>query len=148
MRIPLISPAIALIDRFLYRRRFRSETVRVLLAQQLLLTGACFFLGLACIALTDWPLVFAAGSAIALFNFWHVARFVGANIQRQFSIGMAVWYFTMFLLRLGLTAVLLYLLVIWLRVSLVPLIAGLTSVIAGIFIWIATTVSATQVKEV
>ena len=148
MRIPLISPAIAWIDRFLYRRRFQSETVRMLLAQQLLLTGTAFLLGLAFFVLTDWPLAFAAGSSLALFNFWHIARFAGANTRRQFSIKMAIGYFFLFLLRLGLTAVLLYVLVIWLQVSLIPLLAGLTSVIAGIFIWVATTVSATQVKEV
>jgi ATP synthase I chain. len=123
------------IEAFLYTRGFYTAIVRHLLCTQILIIGLSFVIGLALLPLTSWLLAFCCGAIICTANFWFLARFAEANVRFSFSRGLAIKSFFGFTFRLVATALVLFALIIQFQVALLPLVAGLTSVIAGIFVW-------------
>ncbi len=135
------------IEHSLYARGFSAPVVRHLLCTQLLL--AAFGLGFGAVTfwLTLWPLMFGIGAAIAAYNFWHIARFGQAHIASEFSLGLGLKLFTGFTIRLVLTGVVLFMLIVWLRAPVAPLVVGLTSTVAGIAAWGLSRIARKPVKE-
>ena len=131
----------------LYQWGFASPVVRHLLATQILICVCALILGAALFWLSLWPLAFGIGAAVACFSLWHIARFAQANIQRQYSPLMAVSLFLGLNLRLALTAILLFALIVWLRAPLAPLLVGLGSSMAVIVVWGISRLSRKTVKE-
>ncbi len=135
------------IERFLYGRGFSSPVVRGLLCAQICLTALTLCAGAALLPLTPWVLCFGAGAAVALYNFWHIARSAQANIVREFSMALGLKSFAGFFARLTLTAFVLFALIVWLRAPVAPLVAGLTSTVAIIAVWGISRLARKPVKE-
>lgn len=119
----------------LYRQGFTQPAVRRLIAWQILLTlavlpaGALFFwIGL-------WPLAFVAGSLLATFNFYFLAKSIQQILYVKYDRQLLVSMLFRFYGRLGITAVALFLLIVWCRVPVVALVAGLSTVVATIVVW-------------
>ena len=134
-------------EQWLYTRGFSAPLVRHLLRTQVVLAGGSLILGVALAVFTLWPLMFSIGAAIALYNFWFIARFVQANICEQYSPLMALRLAGGFSFRLLATGCVLFALIVWLRVPVVPLLAGLTSLVAGIALWGFSRLPRKPVKE-
>lgn len=123
------------IDYFLYKQRFYSPAVRQLLFYQLCIVIVAGLLAIPLLSVSLWPLAFACGAFLALFNFWHMARFVSENIQRTFSPLMGDKFFLLFNLRLILTGLALLGLIVYCTVPVVPLLVGLSSVLCVVLFW-------------
>ncbi|EPR40845.1 ATP synthase I chain [Desulfovibrio sp. X2] len=130
------------VESALYKRGFRQADVRRLVAMQILLAAVLSLL----FAVTGmWGLAFAAGALIVTVNFYCLAGFAQVAVKvRQGAVGAQIMRFY---LRLGLTGVALYGLIVWLRVPLSGLLAGLTTVVATALVWGATRVAGQKVKE-
>ena len=135
------------IERHLYARGFSSAVVRHLLCTQIMITAAALGVGVPAALVSLWPLLFGTGAAIALFSLWHIARFAAVSIHQEFSVALGIRLFSGFTLRLLLTGVVLFTLIVWLRVPVVPLLAGLTTTVAGIAVWGLSRFSRKTVKE-
>lgn len=135
------------LDVRLYRLGFVSSAVRHLLTTQIIITAVGLACGMACLWFTLWPLTFAAGAAIATFSLWQISRFAQVAILQQFSASLAIRSGLGFILRLGLIAVVLFVLVIQLKAPVAPLVIGLTSTVAGMFLWGLARLSRKTVKE-
>jgi hypothetical protein len=135
------------IEKRLYVRGFSSPFVRALLAVQLMVAAVGLVGGLLVSWLTLWPLLFGLGAALATFNFWHTARFAQAQIRQEFGPAAGIKLFCGFTLRLCLTGVILFLLIVRLEQPVAPLLAGLTSTVAGIALWGFSKASRKPAKE-
>lgn len=134
-------------EQWLFARGFTAPLVRHLLRTQVFLAGGSLTAGLLLAPLTLWPLMFGCGAAIALYNFWYIARFAQANIRQRFSSLMAMRLVGGFSFRLLATGCVLFTLIVWLRAPVVPLLAGLTSLVAGIALWGFSRLPRKPVKE-
>ena len=123
------------IDCFLYKKQFYSPPVRRVLCLQIALALVALLVALPLIPLTLWPSAFAAGVILALFNFWHIARFASGNVNKYFSALMAAKYFLWFCGRLVLTGLALTYLIVYCSVPIIPLVAGLSSVLCIVLFW-------------
>lgn len=130
------------VESALYRRGFRQADVRRLVALQIMLAAGLSLL----FAFTGvWGAAFAAGALIATVNFYALARF--AQVAIHVPQGAAGAQVMRFFLRLAGTGLVLYGLIIWLRVPLSGLLAGLTTVVVTALAWSATRYSGQKVKE-
>ena len=135
------------IEAFLYKKGFASAIIRHLLCTQILIICLALISGVALLPFTTWALAFALGAIICTANFWFLARFAEANVRHQFSRALAIKSFLGFTLRLVVTAVVLFVLIVKLQIALIPLIAGLSSVVAGIVVWCIAKTLPTPAKE-
>ncbi len=130
------------VESALYRRGFRQPDVRRLVALQIMLAAGLSLL----FAFTGmWGAAFAAGALIATVNFYALARF--AQMAIHVPQGAAGAQVMRFFIRLGLTGVVLYVLIIRLGVPLSGLLAGLTTVVVTALAWGAVRYSGQKVKE-
>ena len=106
-----------------------------MLGTQILLASFSLLAGIFVAYFTFWPLLFGIGASIAAYNFWFLAKFVQNNLSDSFSPILLLRLVGGFNLRLILTGVVLFALIVWLKVPLAPLLAGLTSLVACIVIW-------------
>ena len=135
------------IERWLYRRGFAAALVRRLMAVQMLVAAACVLGGIPLAVWSVWPLVFGIGAALAAAGFWHLARNVQGQIGREFNRQAAIKWFLNFNLRLCLTGVVLFVLIVKLQVPLLPLLAGLTFTVACIVVWSVAKIAGKPIKE-
>ena len=119
----------------LYRFGFVSEAVRHLLCIQILLSAATFVIGVAAFFFTRWPLFFAAGTILSSFSLWQISRFALSCQHQQFSAALGVRLFLGFTGRLLLIGIVLFVLLVWCKAPVIPLVAGLTSTVAVIVLW-------------
>ena len=135
------------IDKTLYKDGFTKPELRILLRVQLLLVLAASLVSLAVCWFTPWPLIFTAGAAIVTLNFYWMAKFVrqvtGFTYERMLLAGLLVRFYG----RLALTGILLFVLILWLRVPVIPLLMGLSTVVATIVIWGAAQMVEQKAKE-
>ena len=99
------------------------------MANQILLTMAALAVGVVTIRLTVWPFSFAVGTLLATVNLWWVARGAMWSVRQQFSAALVVVYFGAFLLRFAGTGGIVHLFLVPLRYPVIPLLAGLSSVV-------------------
>ena len=136
------------IDCFLYKQQFYSPAVRQLLFYQLCIVSVTILIALPTFTITLWPLAFACGAFLALFNLWHIAKFASNHVQKPFSAGMAGKFFLLFNLRLMVTGLALAGLIVYYTVPVVPLIAGLSSVLCVVLFWTLFKATPKHAREV
>lgn len=119
----------------LYQQGFTQPAVRRLIAWQILLTMAVLPAGALFFWIGLWPLAFVAGSVLATFNFYFLAKSIQQIVYVQYDRQLLVSMLFRFYGRLGITAVALFLLIVWCRVPVVALVAGLSTVVATIVVW-------------
>lgn len=94
-----------------------------------MLTIAALGVGVLAFPFSIWPFAFSLGALLATANLWWMAKSVTWSVSQRFSPTLVLVYFGGFLLRFTGTGVLLYILLIRCSLPLVPLIAGLSSVV-------------------
>jgi hypothetical protein len=124
-----------LIDKTLYKDGFTKPELRVLLRAQLLVVLVAAIISLGACWVTSWPLIFTAGAAIATLNFYWMAKFVRQVTQFTYHRSLLVGLLVRFYGRLALTGILLFVLILWLRVPVIPLLMGLSTLVGTIVIW-------------
>jgi hypothetical protein len=129
---------------FLIDKSYENKEIRTLLNLQFLflffvITGL-IFLGY----VQELP-AFMLGALVATFNFLVLARIVPKLIMEQ--KGSVFSLLISFYLRLFLTALVLFLAIAWAKVNIYPLLAGLSSVIFTVLIWVGKSVFINKIKE-
>lgn len=117
------------------------------MANQLLLALAALAFGGVTFRLSLWPPAFGIGAALATVNLWWIARSAQWSVSQRFSPALALVCFGAFLLRFAGTAFTLYVLLVWLDFPLVPLFAGLLSVVVSLSIMGFSRVAGNSCKE-
>jgi len=117
------------IEKLLRNKGFTSPESRRTIVDQILLTAVSCILGLLTFPLTDWPLAFGFGALIATVNLWQIARFAHWSMGKKFSGSLALIGFGAYLFRFAGTGIILYLLLVKAAMPLIPLVAGLSSLI-------------------
>jgi len=135
------------IDGYLYSRGFVRPEVRRLVRFQFILTLFASGAGLALCWFYLWPLHFAIGVGLAAFNFYSLAKFIQQIVFMTYSRQILTELLIRFFGRLLLSGLLLYVLIIVVKVSIVALLAGLTSVVATISVWGCAQLGEHKVKE-
>ena len=135
------------VERRLYDMGFALPFVRYLLSIQILISGFALAAGIALLWYSRWPLAFGAGAAIITFSLWHISRSAQTLVQPQFSASHGLRLFCGFSVRLLLIGIALFMLIVWLKAPLVPLLLGLTSTVASILLWGISRLSRNTVKE-
>jgi hypothetical protein len=132
------------IDRYLYKHGFVNEEVRWLVRNQIVLTLALLLL-LPAGFLAVWPLDMVVGGVIGTLNFYALAKVVqGLIFLRQGSVVLLLFGFY---IRLGLTGVALYMLIVWCGSSVVALLVGLSLVLVNILMYGAKYFVGQKLKE-
>lgn len=135
------------IDEALWKRGFRAREIRVILRNQLLITALSLLAGFGIGWYSNWMLWFGVGAVLGTFNFYAVAKFVQQVVFRPYSSATMYGMLFRFYGRLGLTGLILFGLIVWLRVPVSALVAGLTTVVAAIAVWALTRLAGQNVKE-
>lgn len=134
-------------DEWLWRRGFRASEIRLLLRCQMLVSGVSLLAGVACAPLRDWGLWFGVGAALSTFNFYALARFVQGIVFLPYTRAMAAGLMFRFYGRLLLTGLALFGLIVWLKVSVTALLAGLSTCVLSIAAWGIARGAGQKVKE-
>ena len=117
------------VEKVLRNKGFTSPESRRIVVDQILLTVASCALGLLTFPLTNWPLAFGFGTLIATVNLWQIARFAHWSVGKKFSGSLALIGFGAYLFRFVGTGIVLYLLLVRAAMPLIPLVAGLSSLV-------------------
>ena len=127
------NPMFEWLDRALYRRGFTHEDTRILLRMQIVLAFATSILAMIAALGSPWGWGYAVGAGLATFNFWWLVRF-GQNALSNTGalVGRAVMRFY---LRLGGTAVLLYVLIVEANAPVWAVLVGMSTVMEAILLW-------------
>ena len=135
------------LDKQLFKDGFTKPELRGLLKVQIILVlcAACLALCLSWISV--WPLAFAAGASIVTLNFYWMAGFVRQITRFTYDRMLLAGLLVRFYGRLVLTGILLFVLILWLKVPVIPLLMGLSTVVATIVIWGATRMVEQKAKE-
>jgi hypothetical protein len=119
------------IEAWLYRRGFVIQGVRGLVKCQLYVSLMSSVGAL--ILAPSWGGGFAAGALLMTLNFIFLARVIQELVYVRRGAVTALLFG--FYLRLFMTGAALYLLIVWVGVSAVALLAGLTTVVVTILMW-------------
>ncbi|MDR1946033.1 MAG: ATP synthase subunit I [Desulfovibrio sp.] len=125
-----------------------SPALRGILSVQILAAGAACLAGAALAAYSPALLAFGAGAALSSFNFLHSVRFIQTRMSDRFSAALHFRLFFAFCVRLALTGIILYLLLVPCALPALPLLLGLGSTVAGIIVWGLLQLSGKVFKEV
>ena len=131
----MASRAIKKIEQWLFAKGFAIPQVRYILSAQILLCLLALGCGILVAPMTLWGLSFGIGACIAMYNFWFIARFVQKNFSDTYTTKMLVSLLLGFNVRLIATGAMLFVLIVWLKMPILPLLAGLTSLVACIIVW-------------
>ena len=123
------------LERRLFHRGFASADIRHIVSSQILLTDVALAVGLVCLWFSVWPFFFGVGAALATHNLWWLARSVERSFGQSYTRGLAVSSFLAFLGRFGGMGVALVICIAWLNAPIIPLVAGLTTAVAGMTVW-------------
>jgi hypothetical protein len=135
------------IERRLALSGFVSPALRGILSALILAAGAACSIGAVLSVLSPVPLAFGAGAAISVFNFLYSARFVQAHLSGHFTVALYLRLIVSFCVRLVLTGIVLYLLLVPCGLPAVPLLLGLGSTVVGIIVWSLSKISGKSFKE-
>ncbi|THB71999.1 MAG: ATP synthase subunit I [Desulfovibrio sp.] len=135
------------LDKVLYNDGFTQPQLRVLLRAQVVTMIGAGVLALALCWLSTWPLIFAVGAAMAVLNFYWMAKYAKQVAGLTFHKGLIVSLVFRFYARLAFTGILLFLFIFWLKVPVAPLVLGLSTVMATIVLWGAAQVIEHKAKE-
>ena len=122
----MIKALIRRLDALLWRRGFHSPEVRLIMRNELLFSVPLLLLGLCLLPLTSWLLWFAAGALLIAWNFYGLARFVQGLSLSAYSQALLTGMLLHSTVRLVLSAVFLYGILVWLEASVWAVAAGIT----------------------
>ena len=135
------------VERRLYGMGFVFPLVRYLLSIQIIISGFALAAGIALLWYSGWLMAFGAGAAITTFSLWQISRSAQAFVQLQYSASLRLRQFFGFSVRLLLIGIVLFVLIVWFKTPLVPLLLGLTSTVVSILLWGVSRLSRKTVKE-
>ncbi len=136
------------IEKHLYDRGFTLPGVRVVVRNQCVLLLASLCLLPLSLWAGVWPFSFVAGTALATYNFYSLAKFIQEVLYRKYTRALLVNLLVRVYGRLFLTGLVLFVLIYWLKASVVCLLLGLSTVVATICVWGGTQLIAQHnVKE-
>lgn len=121
------------IEKRLRSKGFTSPESRRIMTDQILITAAACGFGLLAFPFTNWLLAFGFGTLLATVNLWQIARFAHWSVARRFSGKLALISFGAFLFRFAGMGFVLYLLLIRAAFPIIPVVAGLSSLV----IWLS-----------
>ena len=121
------------IELFLHRRGFTNSDVRKLVRNQLYLAAGVLFFAATIVWFAPWALALAAGTLLATFNFWWLAKFGQCLVYMRKGAGVSL--LIRFYLRLTLTGLVIYGLIVWGHCSIYALLVGLSSVVVNAVLW-------------
>ncbi|MGL4209153.1 MAG: ATP synthase subunit I [Candidatus Adiutrix sp.] len=131
----MTSRAIQKIEQWLFAKGFNIPLVRHILAVQIMLCLVSLGLGVLLVPITVWGISFGLGASIAMYHFWFLVRFIQKKFSNKYTAQTLLLLFLGFNVRLIATAFLLFGLIVWLKMPLAPLLAGLSSLVACIIVW-------------
>lgn len=99
------------------------------MAGHVLFTAAACMVGVLALPVTIWGLAFGLGALLAAINLWQIARFAQWSVTRRFTGKLALIGFLAFLFRFAGMGIVLYLLLIQAKMPVIPLVAGLSSLV-------------------
>ncbi len=134
------------IDRALYRMGYTHSDVRSLVRNQILIVTASSIGCMAAAGMKPWGWSFAAGAVLITLNFFSLAKF-GQHVVSMTSKGAIASVLVRFYLRLGLTGVALFALVVWAGASVTALLAGISTIVANFVCWAIARYAGSNVKE-
>lgn len=128
------------IEKWLYKRGFANADVRQVMRLQIVVCLGFCLAGMGALTVTllgqRWfGLGLVAGTLLATWNFYHLAKGVPGLLRGGFERGKAVTLLVSFYGRLFLTGAVLFSLIFWAQVSYIALLTGLSSVVATIALW-------------
>lgn len=123
------------LERRLFHRGFASADIRRIVSGQILVADAALAVGFVCLWFSVWPFFFGVGAALAAHNLWWLARSVEWSLRHDYTRSLAVANFLAFLGRFGGMGIALVICIAWLKAPVVPLVAGLSTALAGMTLW-------------
>ena len=135
------------IEKALFNKGIVSEAVRQVMVLQIMVCAACLVAGLAALYWTAWPLSFGVGCALITLNFYFMSRLVTQLVGLEYSGKLLFSLLISLFSRLLLTGLALFVLLYWWKIPVVPLVAGLSTVVVTIFIRGAVQAFGHKVKE-
>ena len=122
------------IDTFLYKRGYRLPEVRNAIRNQILLCGFSLLAGIALAPVSLWVLWFGVGAVIATYCLLTLARFIQQGMLEGWSRQLMWGLLFRFYGRLLLTGLLLFGMIVWLKVPISALVAGLATNMVTLFV--------------
>ena len=119
-------------------RGFLAPETRRIVAGQILFALAALAVGIATLWFSLWPTAFAAGSFLAAGNLYCLGKgvdtsiFAGAKAHAKASAGIAMLHVLLFWFRFVVTGFMLYVFLVPLAFPPLPLLAGLSTVVASL----------------
>jgi len=135
------------IEQRLYRRGFASAAVRRMLSLQILFTLVAAALGAVTCRLSLWPAAFSAGVLLITCNMWWLARAAQWCLRQKYTKTLALIHFLAFIFRFAILVGILHALIVWLHIPVIPLAAGLSTVIISLVFLGVSIVSGHSFKE-
>lgn len=135
-------------ERALYRLGFTVPGVRRLVRNELYFTAAVCAAAVLLFYFSDRPLHFAAGALLVAFNVFGMARFAQTAVYIKDRRRAIVALLFRFNVRLLLTGVLAYALIVWAQVSALWLLAGITTLVLSVLVFGGAQVISFKLKEV
>jgi len=114
------------LDALLWQRGFHRPEVRLVMRNELLFSVPLLLLGLCLLPLTSWLLWFAAGALLIAWNFYGLARFIQGLSLSVYSQALLIGMLARSQLRLALSALFLYGILVWFEASVWAVVAGIT----------------------
>jgi len=137
----VIKELIRQLDALLWRRGFHRPEVRLVMRNEVIFSVTLLILGICLLPLTSWLLWFAAGALLIAWNFYGLARFIQGLSLSAYSQALLIGMLVRSNLRLVLSAVFLYGILVWCEASVWAVVAGITGAIgllaATSFMWLA-----------
>ena len=137
----MIKELIRQLDALLWRRGFHRPEVRLVMRNEVIFSVTLLILGICLLPLTSWLLWFAAGALLIAWNFYGLARFIQGLSLSAYSQALLIGMLVRSNLRLVLSAVFLYGILVWCEASVWAVVAGITGAIgllaATSFMWLA-----------
>ena len=126
------------VEAFLRTRGYVSPESRRIVAGQVMFTLLALGVGIMTVWISRWPLAFSAGSLLATANLYFLGKsiemsmFTRAQATAKSSVGIALLSISLFWIRFVVTGFLLYIFIVTLSFPVIPLVAGLSTVVASL----------------
>ncbi|SDN43161.1 ATP synthase I chain [Desulfonauticus submarinus] len=120
------------IEKFLYSRGFQIEGTRILMRNQIYFSILGCFIAII-LGYSTWALDFIIGVLLGSFNFYFLAKFVQEIIHIKKGALAALLFH--FYLRLAVTGLILFYVIVYFKVNIVALLGGLSIVIVNVLFY-------------
>ena len=118
------------IEAWLYRHGISAPSARALIAVQVMIAAALVLLGAALCWYTLWVLWVGLGAVLTVVNFYFIAQKLQAFYAHGLQKGSIMKMLLNFYFRLFVTAIFLFVFIVWLKAPIVALLVGLSLSVA------------------